>query len=255
MRGSKRLSYVVVVGHAPELEREEGAANLLRGLGARVRTLDLWEDPIAVAPDEDEQVRAVIIEALDRPDLAVAALRAIRREPALAVVGAIVAVSAGQVAGLDPAGGFDDFVLVPFVPAELYARVRSIEWRKSEFANEERIKIGDVVVDRSGHEVTAAGQPVTLTAKEFALLVHLCDQRGRVVSRDEALARVWGNSYEGGPRTVDIHVRRLRSKLGSALPLATLRGAGYKLGAPGDETAHGGAELRSSRAMGGARAR
>ncbi len=227
------LSYVIVVGHAPELEREDGAANLLRGLGARVRTLDLWDDAVAVAPDEDEEVRAIVIEALDRPDLAAAALRAIRREPSLAGTAAIVAVSAAQVAQLDPAGGFDDFVLVPYLPAELYARVRALEWKKSEFANEERIKIGDIVVDRSGHEVSAGGTPVTLTAKEFALLVYLCDQRGRVVSRDEALARVWGPFYEGGPRTVDIHVRRLRQKLAS-LPLATLRGAGYKLGGPGD---------------------
>ena len=227
----KGLSYVVVVGHAPDLEREEGAANLLRGLGARVRTLDLWEDLIAVVPDDDEQVRAIVIEALDRPDLAAAALRAIRREPALAGAGAIVAVTAAQVARVDPAAGFDDFVLVPYLPAELYARLRAVEWKRSEFANEERIKIGDIVVDRSGHEVTAGGLLVPLTAKEFALLVYLCDQRGRVVSRDEALARVWGQSYEGGPRTVDIHVRRLRSKLGG-LPLATLRGAGYKLGVP-----------------------
>jgi DNA-binding winged helix-turn-helix (wHTH) protein len=230
-----RLSYVVVVGHAPDLEREEGAANLLRGLGARVRTLDLWEDPIAVVPDGDEEVRAIVVEALERPDLASAALRAIRREATLAEAGAIVAVSAGQVARLDPAGGFDDFVLTPYVPAELYARVRAVEWRKSEFNSEERIKLGDIVVDRSGHEVTALGKVVPLTAKEFALLVYLCEQRGRVVTRDEVLARVWGSSYEGGPRTVDIHVRRLRQKLGMALPLSTLRGAGYKLGAEGDD--------------------
>jgi DNA-binding response OmpR family regulator len=231
---ARSLSYVVVVGHGPELEREEGAANLLRGLGARVRTLDLWEDPIAILPDKDEQVRAIVIEALERPDLAGAALRALRREAVLANAGVIVAVSAAQVARLDPSAGFDDFVLVPYLPAELYARVRAVEWRRSEFANEERIKIGDVVVDRSGHEVFVSGQHVSLTAKEFSLLIYLCDQRGRVISREEALTRVWGTSYEGGPRTVDIHVRRLRSKLGNALPLFTLRGAGYKLGMPGE---------------------
>ncbi len=227
------ISYIVVIGHERELERDEGAANVLRGLGANVRTMDLWEDPCALVPDDDERVRAIVIEALDRPDLAAAALRALRREASLAGCGALVAVTVAQVAQLDPAAGFDDFVLVPFVPAELYSRVRAIEWRRSEFSNEERLKVGDVVVDRSAHEVTVGGQLVPMTAREFALLAYLCDNRGRLVSRDEALARVWGLSYEGGPRTVDIHVRRLRAKLGAALPLSTMRGAGYKLtGAP-----------------------
>jgi DNA-binding response OmpR family regulator len=76
------------------------------------------------------------------------------------------------------------------------------------------------------------GRPIALTAKEFALLAYLCERRGKVLSREHLLARVWGNRYEGGPRTVDIHVRRLRAKLGEALPLETLRGSGYKLRAP-----------------------
>jgi DNA-binding response OmpR family regulator len=80
--------------------------------------------------------------------------------------------------------------------------------------------------------VTRNGQAVALTAKEFALLVYLCERRGKVLSRDHLLARVWGNRYDGGPRTVDIHVRRLRAKLGDALPLETLRGSGYKLRMP-----------------------
>ena len=84
----------------------------------------------------------------------------------------------------------------------------------------------------ASHEVTKGGQPIALTAKEFALLVYLCERRGKVLSRDHLLARVWGNRYDGGPRTVDIHVRRLRAKLGDALPLDTLRGSGYKLRVP-----------------------
>ncbi|MSP25253.1 MAG: response regulator transcription factor [Myxococcales bacterium] len=235
------ISYVIVIGHEQELERDEGAANVLRGLGATVRTMGLWDDPNAVLPGDDERVRAIVIEALDRPDLANGALRALRREARLAGSGAIVAVSVAQVAQLDPAAGFDDFVLVPFVPAELYARVRALEWRRSEFANEERFKLGEIVIDRSAREVCVGATMVSLTLREFALLSYLCEHRGRVVSRDEALARVWGPSYEGGARTVDIHVRRLRSKLGAALPLVTLRGAGYKLTAPGTDGARPGA--------------
>jgi DNA-binding response OmpR family regulator len=147
-------------------------------------------------------------------------------------VGALAALSPASVAQLDPKSGFDDFVLVPYVPAELYARIRNLEWRKSEFVGEEIIKVGSVVIDRQGHEVTVDGKPVGLTARELALLVFFCDRRGRVVSREEALSKVWGDAYDGGARTVDIHVRRLRQKLGDALPLRTMRGAGYKLTAP-----------------------
>ena len=227
-------SYIIVVGHGPDLERAEGAAQTLRGLGASVRTADLWDDPDRVLPGPSEMVRALVVEAMDRPDLAAAALRAHRREASLQGVGALVAVSPARVVDLDPALGFDDFVLVPYVPAELYARVRNLEWRRSEFVGEERIKVGPIVIDRQGHEVRLRGKRVKLTAREFGLLVDLCDHRGRVVSRDEALERVWGSDYEGGARTVDIHVRRLRKKLGDALPLKTLRGAGYKLAAVDD---------------------
>jgi DNA-binding response OmpR family regulator len=226
------VRYIIVVGHAPDLEREEGAAQLLRSLGAVVRTLDLWDDPAPALPKVDEQVRAIIVEAMERPDLAAAALRALRREEDLAGAGALCAVAHGPVNRLDPAAGFDDFVLTPYVPAELYARVRNLEWRHSEFISEEIIKVGPIVIDRSGHEVTLEGKLVPLTAREFALLVYLCDRRGKVVSREEALSHVWGDRYEGGARTVDIHVRRLRQKLGDALPLRTTRGAGYKVADP-----------------------
>jgi DNA-binding winged helix-turn-helix (wHTH) protein len=227
---------IAIVGHGPELERDEGAANVLRGLGAQVATMDLWDEPQRLfADDEQVRVRALLVEALDRPDLAVAALRALRREPRLNDVGALLAVTVPQVARLDPSGGFDDFVLVPYVPVELYARIRQLEWRRSEFATEERMKVGAIVIDRSAREVLLGGQSVSLTAKEFALLAYLCERRGKVVSRDELLRRVWGARYEGGDRTVDIHVRRLRAKLGAALPLATLRGSGYKLEAPSGE--------------------
>jgi len=220
------------VGHAPDLEREESAAHVLRALGAEVRTLDLWEEPKGLFERAEDQVRAVLIEAAARPDLAVAALRALRRDDRLEGVGTLVAVAVDQVARLDPTSGFDDFVLCPYVPAELYARIRAVEWRHSEFATEERVKVGSVVIDRSAHEVTVGGSSVSLTAKEFALLSYFCERRGRVVTRLELLKRVWGSEYEGGARTVDIHVRRLRAKLGVALDLSTVRGSGYKLEAP-----------------------
>lgn len=227
-----RRAFIAIVGHGPELGREDGAAGVLRGLGAEVRTADLWDDPAGLFEDDDDVARALVIEALDRPDLAAAALRAMRKDPRFAATGALVAITTAQVARVEPSSGFDDFILVPYVPAELYARIRTVEWKRSEFSNEERIKVGDIVIDRAAREVAMAGRAVQLTAKEFALLAYLAERRGRVVSRDELLARVWGTMYEGGARTVDIHITRLRAKLGEGLPLLTLRGAGYKLVAP-----------------------
>ncbi len=240
-RGGRR--YVAVVGHGPLLERPDGGAQVLRELGARVRTLDLWDDPVNLVEDDDEELgihpRAFLFEALDRPDLAIAALRAVRKEQTFDGVGAIVSVTVGQIARIEPSSGFDDFVLHPYVPEELYSRIRALEWRRSEFATEERHKVGDIVVDRAAHEVTLGGRAVPLTAKEFALLAYLCERRGRVLSRDHLLSNVWGNRYEGGPRTVDIHVRRLRAKLGEAFPLDTLRGSGYKLRTPDSPPSEG----------------
>lgn len=229
-------SFVLVVGHESELTAQDGAASLLRELGAEVRTLDLWDDFARAFDDEKEgeewRPRAVVFEAGERPDLAIASLRSARKEPRLAEVPALLAVPERQVARVEPSSGFDDFIVLPYFATELYARIRALEWRNSEFATEERFKVGALLIDRAAHEVAVNGRRVQLTAKEFALLAFLSSNRGRVYTRDALLARVWGARYEGGPRTVDIHVRRLRAKLGDALPLETMRGAGYKLRAP-----------------------
>jgi DNA-binding response OmpR family regulator len=176
----------------------------------------------------------MVFEAGERPDLASAALRAARKVSELKETPTLIALPPRQITGFDPGSGFDDFIVVPCVPSEIYARIRALEWRKSEFATEERLKIGAIVVDRAAHEVSSDGRRVTLTAKEFSLLAFLAANRGRVFTREALLARVWGSRYEGGARTVDIHVRRLRAKLGDALPLETLRGAGYKLRSPNE---------------------
>ncbi|MEZ4259853.1 MAG: response regulator transcription factor [Polyangiaceae bacterium] len=225
--------FVVVIGHKLIAETDESVASLLRTLGAEVRVLDLWDDARALFVDDGATARALVVDTGDRPDLAAAILRASRKVDELADVPAILAVPPRQIARVEPSAGFDDFIVVPCPPSELYARLRQLEWRRSEFATEERQKIGHIVVDRAAHEVLVDGRAVSLTAKEFALLSFLAQNRGRVLSRDRLLTRVWGARYEGGPRTVDIHVRRLRMKLGDALPLETLRGAGYKLRSPG----------------------
>jgi DNA-binding response OmpR family regulator len=229
----RRPSFIGIVGHGPDFAKEDGAVVVLRQLGADVREIDLWDDPANMFRSAEEVARAVVVEAGSRPDIGALVLRRLRREPRLQGIGVILAIHHEQVARLDPSAGFDDFVLVPLVPAELYARVRALEWRRSEFTTEERVKLGDVFIDRAAREVTRGGEVIVLTAREFDLLSYLVDHRGKVVSRGELLERVWGASYEGGPRTIDIHVRRLRAKLGPDLDLATFRRSGYRLNALG----------------------
>jgi len=204
---------------------DQGMAAALRQLGADVDIVEFFDDLSDISP------RVVVVMAGDRPDLAASALRHVRKSAEIEA-GSLVALPERQVARLEPSSGFDDFVVVPCSAVELYARIRQIEWRRSEFYTEERIKMGALVVDHAAHEVTNDGARVKLTAKEYALLAFFLANRGRVLSRDTLLERVWGRSYSGGARTVDIHVRRLRAKLGDALALETLRGAGYLLRAP-----------------------
>ncbi len=215
------------------LHRREGSAReVLAQLGCRVRTADLWD-----SLDDSGLVRdpptAVLVEAVDEVDAGRAALVRLRAASALADVPVIIGVSVAGLSRLDSRDTFDDLVLVPYVAAELYLRVRRAEWRKSDFNLEERIKMGALCIDLAAHEVTLDGRSVQLTHQEFALLRFLCQQRGRVFSRQQLLERVWGVDYYGSSRTVDIHVRRLRMKLGAAVAnLETVRGVGYKMKAP-----------------------
>jgi DNA-binding response OmpR family regulator len=229
-RAAREVRRLVVLA----ADGSDDLAGHLTQLGADVVVGDLFEDVGALLKD-DEEPRMLIVDVGERPDLAGLAIRHARRDRRFLRVPVIVGVSERQVGSLDPAQGHDDFVALPCGPAELYGRVRALEWKRSEFSSDERTKVGPIVIDRASHEVTHNGQLVALTAREFSLLSFLAANRGRVFSRDQLLTRVWGGRYEGGARTVDIHVRRLRAKLGEAFGLQTLRGAGYVLRTPEEE--------------------
>ncbi len=133
---------------------------------------------------------------------------------------------ADRVAGLEL--GADDYVAKPFSPRELAARVKALLRRSQPATLSATLELGDVVVDTLAREVTVSGEPVELTGKEFDLLAYLLENAGIVVSRDQLLDRVWGMTYAGGTRTVDVHVAQLRRKLGRPDAIRTFRGSGYK---------------------------
>jgi DNA-binding response OmpR family regulator len=172
----------------------------------------------------------VIIEAGDDVARAQRTIKRIRDGGPLVDTPILIAVTLPRLTALDFSVGFSDFVLMPLVPAELYARMRQLDWRTATFGSEEVLKIDELVIDIAGYEVRIGGRRIELTHQEFELLRFLAQHRGRVFSREALLERAWGYQYAGGTRTVDIHVRRVRSKLGATgAMIETVRNVGYKM--------------------------
>ncbi len=157
-------------------------------------------------------------------------LRRLRAAPATARTPVIMLTARGaemdKVAGLDQ--GADDYIAKPFGLMELQARVKALLRRTQEAPSEGTIRYRDIEIDPAAREVRRDGAPVELTYKEFELLRLLLSRRGAVLTRDEILAQVWGYAFSGETRTVDMHVKALRRKLGEDL-IATVRGVGYKI--------------------------
>jgi DNA-binding response OmpR family regulator len=130
--------------------------------------------------------------------------------------------------------GGDDYVVKPFSPREVVARVRAV-LRRHQPASvaaavpEQRLQIGRLTMDAGSRRVQAGGVPVELTTTEFDLLLYLTERPGRVCPRDELLSDVWGYPAGTATRTIDVHIAQLRGKLGDAVRLRTVRGVGYSI--------------------------
>ena len=134
-----------------------------------------------------------------------------------------------KVVGLD--SGADDYVTKPFGMMELISRIKAVLRRSGKQQDKTKLSVGGISLDTKKHEVKVDGEQVVLTLKEFELLEKLIRNQGIVLTRDQLLTEIWGYDFDGETRTVDVHIRTLRQKLGEQGSLVkTVRGVGYRIG-------------------------
>ncbi len=127
--------------------------------------------------------------------------------------------------------GADDYLTKPFSLIEMVARINAVLRRCNGNGQSEELSIGNLTLNEANHEVRVNGSVIDLTLKEYELLLLMLKRQGRVFSRDQLLDRIWGTEYDGESRTVDVHIRTLRQKLGEMeYIIKTVRGVGYKVG-------------------------
>jgi len=205
-----------------------------------VQTLDLggyaWKAvgnaAIATANEPTDGWGGAIIVADTDPEGALSLCRTLRKrdsvlEPLLMLVTGAQLGELGEREDL-----FDDFCLTPFHPQELEARLRHLMWRAGRGSAPELVEYGDLMLNLETYQAALSAKPLDLTYMEYELLKFFATHPAKVFTREQLLSRVWGYEYYGGARTVDVHVRRLRAKLGEehANLIQTVRSVGYRFG-------------------------
>lgn len=182
----------------------------------------------------DEQMPALVILDVMLPDTdGLTLLKRLRAGARTAQLPVMMASAKGteydKVLGLD--SGADDYIAKPFGMTELVSRVRALLRRSGEAQpKSETLRLGSLIIDDGAHRVTVSGEEILLTNKEYQTLYTLMRHPGQVFTRDKLLNAVWGYDFDGETRTVDVHMRSLRQKLGTAGALVeTVRGVGYRI--------------------------
>jgi DNA-binding response OmpR family regulator len=172
---------------------------------------------------------AAVVELGANPDLAIAVAGKLREEYDLPV---LIVVDRTLTADLTDKDGFDDFVLTPVDQAELRVRLSRLGVTEVDATDDPVLRHEDLELNTATYQAYLAGNPVDLTYMEYELLRFFVEHPSRVWSREQILSKVWGYDYFGGSRTVDVHVRRLRAKLGEqrASWITTVRSVGYRFG-------------------------
>jgi DNA-binding response OmpR family regulator len=170
-----------------------------------------------------------VVELGDNPDLAIAVAGKLREEYDLAV---LIVVDRTLTTDLDAKEGFDDFVLTPVDQTELRVRLSRLGATEIEITDDPVLRHEDLELNTATYQAYLTGRPIDLTYMEYELLRFFVEHPNRVWSREQILSKVWGYDYFGGSRTVDVHVRRLRAKLGEqrASWITTVRSVGYRFG-------------------------
>jgi two-component system, OmpR family, alkaline phosphatase synthesis response regulator PhoP len=179
----------------------------------------------------DEMTARADVMVLDFRDIPPAAFSIISESLGETGTTLIVLVGEEQMGRITPDLAIDDFIILPAAAAELTTRIERALWRKHGIDSENFVHCGALSIDLSNYRVTVDDEPLVLTFKEYELLRFLAMNSGRVFTREQLLNRVWGYDYFGGARTVDVHVRRIRSKIeihGHGF-IETVRNVGYRL--------------------------
>lgn len=176
----------------------------------------------------------ILLDIMLPGDDGITLLKRLRSDRRTAQVPVIMATARGsefdKVHGLD--NGADDYIAKPFGMMEMVSRVKAVLRRYKQGEQLDKLIAGELAMDIHKHRVTVKGQEVVLTFKEFELLHKLLERPGQVFTREQLLTDIWGYDFAGETRTVDVHVRTLRAKLGAAgILVETVRGVGYRIGA------------------------
>jgi DNA-binding response OmpR family regulator len=178
----------------------------------------------------DAKIGLIIMDYFSAPKASGKTVKDMKADDALSGIHCIAVLAESPGGDFDFKAGIDDFVFKDRLDREIGLKIGLFQWKHSKIDSKDKIVVSEFVIDNANYEVIFKGEKVDLTYKEFELLKFLIVHRGRVYSRDALLNQVWGYNYYGGTRTVDVHVRRLRAKIGLGIDnyLKTVRNVGYK---------------------------